>query len=50
MPRPKPKEKQTDFISRYVSSEHAKKKYPSKDQRLRVAYELWRNRNKKKKK
>ena len=49
MPRPKPKEGENQFVSRYMASAHARKKYPQESQRARVAHEIWRNRHKKKK-
>lgn len=42
MPRPKAKENMKNFIARYMSSEHAKKKYPKTAQRLAVAYSVYR--------
>lgn len=38
MPNPKSGESKQDFISRFMSSEEAKRDYPDQDQRLAVAY------------
>jgi hypothetical protein len=45
MPNPNPKETQDDFISRFMSDEAMKKKYPNKKQRLAVAYSHWRKKH-----
>lgn len=47
MPKPKQKENKYDFISRFMSSEEAKKDFPDKDQRLAVAYSLWKKKGSK---
>lgn len=48
MPNPKPNESKEDFISRFMSSEEAKKDYPDKDQRLAVANSMWKKHSKSK--
>lgn len=49
MPKPREGESRDDFISRFMSSEEAKKDYPDKDQRLAVAQSMWRKHQKKEK-
>jgi len=49
MPRPKKGESRSSFVSRYMGSSHAKKKFPSQKQRAAVAYSEWRSKGKKKK-
>lgn len=46
MPEPKAKEKQSDYISRFMSSEEAKRDFPNEKQRLAVAYSKYRRKNK----
>ena len=46
MPRPTKGQTQDEFISEYVSSSEAIKKYPDKSQRLAIAYSLWRQHKK----
>lgn len=46
MPKPKPNESQQEFVSRYVSSEEAKRSFPNEQQRLAVAYSEYHNKNK----
>lgn len=38
MPAPEKSEKLGDFVSRYMGSAHARKKFPKKSQRAAVAY------------
>lgn len=38
MPKPEEGETLGDFVSKYETSKHAKKKFPKKKQRLAVAY------------
>lgn len=44
MPLPKPKkyEKKGDYISRFLKSKTAKKEFTDKEQRIAVAYSIWR--------
>lgn len=48
MPLPKPKEgeKKNEFISRFMSDENAQKEFKSHQQRLAVAYSIWRMKKK----
>lgn len=48
MPYPRPQESKDDFISRFMSSEEAKKDYPSEEQRVAVAHSMWEEHQKKK--
>ena len=41
MPQPNPNESKEDYISRFMSSEEAKKSFPDNAQRLAVAESLW---------
>ena len=49
MPIPKPKDNETqqEFVSRFMSNNEMEKEYPNNDQRLAVAFQKWRDRNKK---
>lgn len=47
MPEPQKGEKLNSFVSRYMGSEHARKKFPDQKQRAAVAYSEFRNRKKK---
>jgi hypothetical protein len=47
MPKPVKNENRQDYISRFMSSEEAKRDYPNVKQRLAVAYSMWNRRNKK---
>lgn len=47
LPTPNKGEKESDFISRCVSSKVMKTEYPNKKQRLAVCYTQWRRKNKK---
>lgn len=49
MPKPKPNEEKEAFISRFMSSEKAKKDYPETEQRLAVANSMWQEHKKEKK-
>jgi len=49
-PVPKKKEKRADYVSRFMSSAKAKKSFPSKKQRLAVAFSEWRRKKYGKKK
>lgn len=42
LPKPKPNEKQAEFISRFMSSEAMKKEFPDNKQRQAVAFETFR--------
>lgn len=46
MPKPKPKEKQKDYIARCMRYPDMQKY--SQDQRLAICYDMWRSRHKKK--
>ncbi len=46
LPKPKPFEKQTEFISRCMGTDIMKKEYPDNKQRLAICYSQWRNKNK----
>jgi hypothetical protein len=46
MPKPNPNESEADFVSRYMSSTEAKKKFPDDKQRLAVAYSEYRKKHK----
>lgn len=48
LPSPKPDEKQADYIARFMKNAEALKTFPDEKQRLAVAYEKFRDRNKKK--
>lgn len=48
MPKPNKNETREEFISRYMSSEEAKRSHPDEKQRLAIAYSVWREHNKKK--
>jgi len=50
MPYPTEKEDRNDYIKRFMESEEAKKDYPDEKQRVAVAYSLWREHSKAKKK
>lgn len=50
MPNPKPNETRDEFVSRYMSSEEAKKDFPDEKQRLAVAFSKYREHQKKSKK
>ena len=41
MPVPNPNEKHDDYISRCMSSEEMKRKYPDSDQRYAVCESIW---------
>lgn len=47
MPDPAKGEKLNDFVSRYMGSEHARKKFPKQSQRAGVAYDEYRREKKK---
>lgn len=47
MPRPTGGESQESFVSRYMGSPEARRKYPDDSQRAAIAYSLWRRRKKK---
>ena len=48
MPYPKKDESQSEYISRFMSSEEAQKSYPDQKQRVAVAYSIWKEHHKKK--
>lgn len=47
MPEPQKGEKLNDFVSRYMGSEHARKKFPKPSQRAAVGYSEYRREKKK---
>ena len=47
MPKPKKDETQESFVSRFMSDNDMEKEYPDMKQRLAIAYQEWRDRNKK---
>jgi hypothetical protein len=50
LPTPKPGESKDDFVSRFMSSEVAKKEFPDRKQRVAVALNIWRRSKRKKSK
>lgn len=50
MPRPEPKEKLSDYISRFMGSKEARSSFPSSKQRAAVAYSEYREQAKKRRK
>ena len=50
MPYPKRGETEDEFVHRYMGSEEAQRSFPQQDQRLKVAYSLFKRRNKKSRK
>ena len=44
LPKPKPTEKQQDFMSRCMGNPTMNKEYPRQDQRLATCYKQWRDR------
>jgi HK97 family phage prohead protease len=50
MPRPSKGEDQDSFVQRYMSSEEAQRKYPDQKQRLAIAFSLYKNKDRKRKK
>lgn len=48
MPKPNPDESKEEYVSRFMSSEEAKKDYPDEKQRVAVAESMWREHTKKK--
>lgn len=49
MPKPIHGEDKKSFISRYMSDDETKLKFPDQKQRIAVAYNIWKNRHKNKK-
>lgn len=47
MPEPQKGEQLNHFVSRYMGSEHARKKFPKQSQRAAVAYSEYRREKKK---
>lgn len=47
MPNPRPHEKQSSFIARYVKSKESQKRFPDIKQRLAVAYSEYDRRKRK---
>lgn len=47
MPEPQKGEKLSHFMGRYMSSSHARKKFPKKSQRAAVAYSEYREKKRK---
>jgi hypothetical protein len=45
MPYPKKGEKQSSYVSRFVSSGEARDSFPDKKQRLAVAYSIYRQKH-----
>ena len=43
LPKPKPAEKQQDFMNRCMGNPTMNKEYPRQDQRLAVCYTQWRD-------
>lgn len=46
MPKPKKKEKQSDYISRCMGDDKMINDFPEQDQRLAVCYSYWKKRDK----
>jgi len=42
IPKPRAKEKRSEYVSRFMSSKVMQREFPKRDQRLAVAYRTWR--------
>ena len=42
LPKPKRKEKRSEFVSRFLENANVKKEFPTIKQRLAIAYNSWR--------